>query len=302
MLPNQAEPPSVPLEPLRTVSAPTAPSVSASATAAIPTATSSATHPSSKPRQVSYEALAVWSKPGLCASSTESASAVRERITSSFRLWDAGAQGRFYVDPRLSSGAEQVVSSFVARAAREVGKRLGLHPPRPDVFIYFDQALLKASACINEDVVAFYDGVLHVVTNRADTQQSVLHEYTHHALFSSGVRAPAWAQEGIAMSIAQERWWRTATFLEALLSRPFDLADMDRSLPYKLTPTQAVAFYVQSAAMVECLLLDRRWQLKELFETLLSHTTADGVSYDFPELEPASLQRCVTRELAPISP
>jgi len=49
---------------------------------------------------------------------------------------------------------------------------------------------------------------------------------------------------------------------------------MDQSIPYKLSPQQAVAFYVQSAALVECVLRKRNWQLKELFVALQAGPTS----------------------------
>jgi hypothetical protein len=189
------------------------------------------------------------------------------------------------VDPRLPSDAEAPILIYLQRAERETQQQLGLLPPRPSLFIYADQQLMKAAACINEDVAAFYDGALHVALNRPDVLQSVLHEYTHHALFSSGFVTPAWAQEGIAMSIAKERWWQTPQYLQALVATPFTLAQMDRSIAYKLPADQAVAFYVQSAALVECLMRRRKWGLRELVDALRAGTSPDALTYDLPELE-----------------
>ncbi|HEY1532443.1 MAG TPA: translation initiation factor IF-2 [Polyangiaceae bacterium] len=245
-----------------------------------------------KPQSVPLAALAAWSKPGLCSSSADAAAA-RDTVTRSFRVWDGAERGKFYLDPRLPADAELPILSYLDQADNETSKRLGLRPARPVVFVYFDQQLMKAAACINDDAVAFYDGALHVVANRSDVLQSVLHEYTHHALFSSGMVGPAWAQEGIAMNIARENWWRTPQFLQALLSNPFDQEDMDRSIPYKLSPQQAVAFYVQSAALVECVLRKRNWELKQLFVALQAGTDlgAGTLSYDLPELAQSSFLR-----------
>jgi hypothetical protein len=150
---------------------------------------------------------------------------------------------------------------------------------------------MKAAACINENVVAFYDGALHIVANRNDVQQSLLHEYTHHALFSSGFITPAWAQEGIAMNVAQERWWRDDRYLQALVATPFSPEQMDRNIPYKLPSEQAVAFYVQSAALVECLLHERKWGLPDLLAALRAGASSDSLSYDLPELDRGTFLR-----------
>jgi len=246
-----------------------------------------------EPRRVLRAAVAAWSKPGLCTNSFDAAS-VRETMTSNFRRLELGEKGALYLDPRLPADAERPLLGSVDQAEKELRLRLGLLPPRPTIFVYFDQQLLKAAACINEEVAAFYDGALHVVAGRPDLPVSMLHEYSHHALFHVGLSAPTWAQEGIAMNIARERWWQEPHFLAALLDRPFSMDDMDRSIAYKLKPEQAIAFYVQSAALVECVLRARHWSLRELFSALSSGASPDSVSYDLPELDRRSfLRECV---------
>jgi len=248
-------------------------------------------------RQVLRALVAAWSKPGLCNDAADAAGA-REAVTSSFRLLELGERGALYLDPRLPADAELPILSYLDRAENEVAIRLGLRPPRPVTFVYADQQLMKASACINEEVVAFYDGALHIVASRPDALASVLHEYTHHALFRAGLMAPTWAHEGIAMNIAKERWWRSPHFLQALLANPFGMDDMDRVIAYKLKPAQAVAFYVQSAATVECVLRERHWSLRELFTTFSSGANANSVTYDLPELDrSAFLSDCIARGL-----
>ena len=104
----------------------------------------------------------------------------------------------------------------------------------------------------------------------------------------SGLWAPAWAQEGIAMNVASESWWRDPQLLRALLDRPFSLDDMDHAIPYKLAPQQAVSFYIQSALTVDRLLRTRNWNLRQLFDALRAGSHADSISYDLPELAQAS--------------
>jgi hypothetical protein len=221
--------------------------------------------------------------------------ATRTILTARFRRIDAGEDAKMFVDPRLPRGAETAVVGLLNHARIEARQRLGLQPPTPDVFVYLDQELMKAAACTNEDVVAFYDGAIHLVLGRPDLQRSVTHEYAHHALFSSGLVAPAWAQEGIAMNLAGETWWQQRSQLKALLLAPFSAEDMDEQIPYKLSAQQAVVFYVQAALTVQCLLRRRGWSLQQLADTLRDGTSTDSVTYGFAELADRSfLTSCAT--------
>lgn len=251
------------------------------------------------PRRVSLAPLAAWSNPGLCSTHAE-AEAAREKLTTSFRRFDSEGHGQLHIDPRLPPDAASSLVPLLKRAQDEVAQRLGLQPVPPPTFVYFDQPLMKAAACINEDVVAFYDGALHLVADRSDLQQSATHELTHHALFTSGMVGPAWAQEGIAMLVAQETWWRAPARLRTLLAEPFSAEQMESLIPYKLSSDQAVGFYVQAAWTVECLLARRRWSLAQLAETLRASSGPNAVSYDLPELDEATfLSSCTARQGAP---
>ncbi len=68
----------------------------------------------------------------------------------------------------------------VQQAKLVLDQVLDVHPPPPLAFAYFDQQLMTAVACINDDVAAFYDGALHLVAAPP--------RYPHHAL-SARVRA-----------------------------------------------------------------------------------------------------------------
>jgi hypothetical protein len=245
-------------------------------------------------RRVSRTALADWSKPGLC-STAQGAAATRDKLTASFRHIDSQALGQVHLDPRLAEGAETTLLPLLEQAQLVVAQQLGLRAEPPTTFVYLDQQLMKAAACVNEDVVAFYDGALHVVAGRSDLQQSVTHELTHHALFSSGLSSPAWAQEGIAMLVAGETWWRAPARLQALARLPFSIEQMEGSIPYKLPAEQAVGFYVQAALTVQCVLARRGWSLGQLAEALRGDSDPDSVSYDLPELQAtAFVSDCVT--------
>jgi len=249
-------------------------------------------------RQVQLTSLAAWSQPGLCADSTEAAAA-RQTVTTRFRAFGDDERGLFHLDPRLTPDAYPTLLQYIEDAEREISTRLRLQVLRPEVFVYFDTTLMQAAACINGDVAAYYDGALHVVDNRNDTRSSTIHEYTHHALMSSGLVGPAWAQEGIAMLIADEDWWLDRGRLEHLALHPFSLDVMEQTIPYRLPPEQAVAFYVQAAATVACVLSEQGSTLRALVDALRAGTdpARDALSYERPRLDSAAAWRKCTERL-----
>lgn len=234
-------------------------------------------------------------QPGLCPDASE-ASQVRETLISRFHSEDWGRAGRLYVDPRLPEGAHLPLLHHLRQAEREVFTQLGLEPQPPDVFAYLDKELLVAAACTNRNVVAYYDGALHVVMDHEEIQASVVHEYTHHALMSQGILGPAWAQEGIAMLVAREAWWLAPARLGEIREAPMPLEVMEQSIPYTLRPEQAVLFYVQAASMVACMVRGDGASLRGLMDALgAAAGAAQGEdSYD-PALflEPSAWQRCI---------
>jgi hypothetical protein len=233
----------------------------------------------------------------MCAAPGDALSA-RETLAARFQYWDGGERGQFHVDPRLPLEAVTPILGYIAEAEGEAARRLKLRVARPETFLYFDKQLLTAAACISPEVVAYYDGALHVVAADADLRASVLHEYTHHVLISSGLLGPAWAQEGIAMNVANETWWRDRRWYRALLDHPFGIDDLDESIPYQLVPDQAVLFYAQSAALVACVLETKAWGLDALFGALQRRAGVSGETliYELPEVEHASFLRgCLER-------
>ncbi|WP_437949871.1 translation initiation factor IF-2 [Sorangium sp. So ce296] len=234
-------------------------------------------------------------QPGLCPDPSEAAQ-IRQTLIARFRNEDWAAAGRLYVDPRLPEGAHLPLLHHLQQAEREVLAQLGLDPEPPDVFAYFDKELLVAAACTNRNVVAYYDGALHVVLDHDDVQASVVHEYTHHALMSQGILGPAWAQEGIAMLVAREAWWLDPARLEQVRDAPMPLEVMEQSIPYTLLPEQAVLFYVQSATMVACLVRGTDAGLRGLMGALGTPAgAAQGAgSYDPSQLlDPSAWPACV---------
>jgi hypothetical protein len=243
-------------------------------------------------RHVEYTVVSRWQHPGLCATDNEGLD-VREVMKARFRQMEWGGGARLFLDPRLLEGADERLRNELATAERETRVQLALQPPRPDVFAYQDTALMLAAACTNDDVVAYYDGDVHVVLTHADVSQSVIHEYTHHALQTAGIVGPAWAQEGIAMTVARETWWRQRGWLERVASRPFSIDAMESAVPYTLSSEQALAFYVQAAAMVACAVHDRPKGLLDMVQALRLPSTGGDLDYDLPPLaEPRAFRAC----------
>jgi hypothetical protein len=255
-----------------------------------------AARPKPRPRRLDLTVLRRWRQPGLCAR-PERSSEAQQVLMSHFRAAELAAGARVFLDPRLPAGAEQPVLGYLEEAQRILQAELQLAPGVPDVFLYQDVQLLLASACTNADVVAYYDGALHIVVTRDDVRESVLHEFTHHALMTAGVIGPAWLQEGLAMHVARETWWRRPELLQRLLDRPFGLSTMETMVPYTLENDQAVLFYVQAAAMVECTTREPDSTLSGLLSELDVQQAGESLDYGLPaRAELSALRECV-REL-----
>lgn len=249
------------------------------------------------PRRVELTAFRTWQQPGLCAK-PEAASEAHGGLMRRFRVVDGEGGGRFYVDPRLPEGAESSLLVHLEAAEREARAELGLTAQSPEVFVYHDLELLLAAACTNDDVVAYYDGALHVVLNRDDVRESVVHEYAHHALMTNGILGPTWAQEGIAMHVANETWWRTRRWLERVADKPFSIDVMEREVPYTLSSEQAVLFYAQAGAMVACAAREEPEGVEGLVRALGASHSGGELSYDLAApTTPASLRVCIGRLL-----
>lgn len=243
-------------------------------------------------RLLESSVVARWQHPGLCATSDEGID-IRDLMRARFRPLDWGGGALLYLDPRLADGAHQHLLDELTVAEREIRSQLSLEPSRPNVFAYQDTALLLAAACTNEDVVAYYDGDVHVVATDADVSQSVIHEYTHHALQTAGIVGPAWAQEGIAMTVARETWWRRRGWLERVAARPFSIDAMESAVPYTLSSEQALAFYVQAAAMVACAVHEQPQGLRHLVDGLRPASQGSALEYELPPLaEPRAFRAC----------
>jgi hypothetical protein len=243
-------------------------------------------------RAVAFSSLEVRRQPGLCNDPGDAIEA-RQMLMQHFRHADWDGEPLLYIDPRLPGLAHAPLIDHLQSAERDASAALKAEVARPDVFAYFDRELLLAAACTNDDVVAYYDGALHVVFSDADVRQSVVHEYTHHVLMSRGMLGPAWAQEGIAMNVARESWWR-GQWLGRVMESPFSLEAMEEGIPYKMTSEQAVLFYVQSAAMVTCAARDEPEGLAGLVRTLYGEYPGTASSYELPDpAEPSRWRACL---------
>lgn len=242
-------------------------------------------------RRVSLTVLEARTQPGLCKGSVDALDA-RDALMARFHTfsWDGASQ--LYLDPRLAPGTERRLIADLAQAESELSRVLQLAPLRPDVFAYYDTQLLLAAGCTNENVAAYYDGALHVVPSHDDVATSILHEYTHHALTQAGLLGPAWAQEGIAMHMAGETWWR-GDWMARVLERPFSLEVMESAVPYTLRSDQAGLFYAQSAAMVACAVRGDPRGLHGLVESLAAGNDRGELSYQLPSgAAPLAWRRC----------
>jgi hypothetical protein len=237
-----------------------------------------------------------WERPGMCPIGA-AATARRNALLLEFRriYWDNGAS--LFVDPRLSNSIQQRLIAQLEAAEGTVREQLQLMPPRPNVFAYADTRLLLAASCANDGVVAYYDGAIHLVPSRADVAESAVHEYTHHALISSGLVGPAWAQEGIAMTVADQTWWRQREWLERVAEKPFSIESMEHAVPYALKSEQASLFYVQAAAMVACALQDEQGGLSGLVRSL-RQSRGGVLDYTLSGLaDPRSFRACANELL-----
>lgn len=135
------------------------------------------------------------------------AAQVREQVRSTFaRLAVPPEKGSLYVDSGVPDAAVQRLRYALARIDDLMFLRLGLRSSPPDVYLYASAARLRAGVCVSPNTISYYDGAIHLAIDaHDDLLGSLKHEYVHHALFSHGLRRPVWFQEGVAMSIENER-------------------------------------------------------------------------------------------------
>jgi hypothetical protein len=156
----------------------------------------------------------------------------------------------FAVDP----SAVRRIARLVFSGKEDVQGATGLRVAPPTVYVHRDLATLRKYSCLPSNAVAFYDGAIHLPDwskneeLEDEVERSVLHEYTHHALLSAGIREPIWFQEALAMRVAREPWRNFDITPPGL-----ELRDMVEGFAHTASAKAAERFYGQAYQMLEFL-------------------------------------------------
>jgi hypothetical protein len=241
------------------------------------------------------DAASGWQQPGLCAGQTRAQVAARTAYLSSLRRYEHPSLA-LYADAAISAQVLNYVAMAAVRAPGQIAAAIGLEPSLPIVYVHRNVELLRANSCVGSSSVAFYDGALHLVDlsqhpgGLAEMWRSLVHELTHHALMTHGIREPIWLQEGLAMHVAGER-----DFLDAAIVAPgIDLREMVDGFPHTAPPEHAERFYGQAYAMVDYLgeLCGRRMACghRDMVEALRSGTSSPSALFVWAiqQYQPAS--------------
>lgn len=163
---------------------------------------------------------------------------------------------KMYADTTVDAEATERLALLLGMARSRVASETGLDVPPPIVFVHRNVETLRQHSCLTSNAVAFYDGSLHVSNaphgRRGNVQlyYTVIHEYTHHALISNGVREPLWFQEGLAMHLSGE------PIIGFDISSPeIPVAEMVDAFPYTVSPKLAERIYGQAYQMVDFLMV-----------------------------------------------
>ncbi len=206
-----------------------------------------------------------WDQPGFCPGKDAAAMQERRRaLVAGFFPMQVG-DALIYRAPAVSTEAVREVAQALIQARDIAGNQLdwSKRAPPPPVYLYATQDAMREVACVSAQTVGYYDGAIHLSGDPNDgaeqLRQTVVHEYTHHALRTLGVTAPMWLHEGMAMVFAEEGWWRARQErLEQWLVEshlPFDA--LVKASPHTADAPFATATYFQSYAMVRFLLYRR---------------------------------------------
>jgi hypothetical protein len=165
-----------------------------------------------------------------------------------------------FADRTVDAEVTERLALWLSVARKRVSMETGLDVPPPVVFVHRDADTLREHSCLTSNAVAFYDGALHLSNGpyapRGNLQLyfSLIHEYTHHALISNGVREPIWFQEGLAMHVSGEPTKNFDTSPPGI-----NVAEMVDAFPYTVSAKSAERIYGQAYEMVEFLMTTCVW-------------------------------------------
>lgn len=223
-----------------------------------------------------------WGKTGLCADGEGLARLERRGpLLQGFKSTKVGDL-QIAFDDSVRAEVLQETASTIQRTKQFANYLLGWSPQSfpPKVVVYRDLDQMLSVSCVNKAALGYYDGEIHIsgswLHGLFQIRQSAAHEYAHHVLNTMGVTKPMWLHEGMAMTVAEEEWWRDPKLgLQRWLEKehlPFQaLVD---GFPHTADELFAGAAYYQSLMMV-AFIRDRRGS--DYFRHLLNELSSGAV-------------------------
>jgi hypothetical protein len=202
-----------------------------------------------------------WGQAGLCPQQDAAAVLARRfAALAGFRTIVVGGTD-LRVAPEIPSMKVDQVAAMLDRGRARTSQILDWDPsaPHPPAILYRDDEQLRRTSCINQGAIGYYDGTIHISADPKHAvwhlEETVVHEYVHHALNSLGVRAPMWFHEGLAMHAARERWFLDPRLglVHWLEAEHLPFAALVAAFPHTADERFAAATYYQGYKMVEFL-------------------------------------------------
>jgi hypothetical protein len=197
-----------------------------------------------------------WNSPGLCDHGVDMLAQAQRRqaLLQTFRREEVKGVAIDH-DDAVTGEALEAIRFAIGRTRQYANYLLGWNPKDfvPSIHVYRSVEQLRSVACISRTSIAYYDGALHLTGDprytSATLMQETAHEYVHHILVTMGVSRPIWLHEGLAMQIAEERWWKKGQ--TGLEREHLPFATLVDDFPHTLPDEQrASAAYYQSYMMV----------------------------------------------------
>lgn len=204
-----------------------------------------------------------WGESGFCGPKARSRTSARAALLATFVPLDGAAYPVLH-DPSVDRNVLKDVQEGLDYAVREFPLRYLEAKPAPMTYVYKDVEQLQGVSCVNKATVGYYDGAIHVASDRRYTRwrikETIVHEYMHHLLIERGVALPMWLHEGLAMQHAQEDWWKDSSLglVDWLATRHIPFEAMTAAFPYTSDEKFALAVYYQSYMMVQFAQAGRR--------------------------------------------